>query len=113
MIITFIGFKITFSNIMSHGAPLLISRGWRLAPPPGFSKLSQTLGLKGLTSVTTSPNNHPDLTYNYTEKGDSEEVNHKSKTNLKYSLKRSISSAQSLFFKNVGIRKSPLTPSKK
>ena len=33
---------------MSHGAPLLISRGWRLAPLPGFSKLSQTLGLKGL-----------------------------------------------------------------
>ena len=38
-----------------------------------------------LTSVTISPNNPPDLTYNYTEKGDSEEVNHKSKTNLKYS----------------------------
>ena len=34
VIITFIGFKITFSNIRSHGAPLLISRGWRLAPPP-------------------------------------------------------------------------------
>ena len=48
VIITFIGFKITFSNIMSHGAPLLISRGWRLAPLPRFSKLSQTLGLKGL-----------------------------------------------------------------
>ena len=29
-IITFIGFKITFSNIRSHGPPLLISRGWRL-----------------------------------------------------------------------------------
>ena len=26
MIITFIGVKITFSNIRSHGAPLLISR---------------------------------------------------------------------------------------
>ena len=38
-----------------------------------------------LTPVTISPNNHPDLTFNYTEKGDSEEVNHKSKTNLKYS----------------------------
>ena len=37
VIITFIGFKITFSNIRSHGAPLLISKGWRLAPPPGFS----------------------------------------------------------------------------
>ena len=37
-----------------------------------------------LTPVTISPNNHPDLTFNYTEKGDSEEVNHKSKTNLKY-----------------------------
>ena len=31
VIITFIGFKITFSNIRSHGAPLLISRGWPLA----------------------------------------------------------------------------------
>ena len=29
VIITFIGFKITFINIRSHGAPLLISRGWR------------------------------------------------------------------------------------
>ena len=38
---------------MSHGAPLLISRGWRLAPLPGFSKLSQTLGLKGLKSFQT------------------------------------------------------------
>ena len=36
VIITFIGFKITFSNIRSHGTPLLISRGWRLAPPPDF-----------------------------------------------------------------------------
>ena len=33
VIITFIGFKITFSNIRSHGAPLLISKGWGLAPP--------------------------------------------------------------------------------
>ena len=39
VIITFIGFKITFSNIRSHGTPLLIS---------GFLKRSQTLGLKGL-----------------------------------------------------------------
>ena len=30
VIITFIGFKITFSNIRSHDTPLLISRGWRL-----------------------------------------------------------------------------------
>ena len=37
VITTFIGFKITFSNIRSHVAPLLISKGWRLAPPPGFS----------------------------------------------------------------------------
>ena len=48
VIITFIGFKITLSNIRSHGTPLLISRGWRLAPPHGFLTLSQTLGLKGL-----------------------------------------------------------------
>ena len=48
VIITFIGFKITFSNIRSHGAPLLISRGWRLAPPPGFLTLRNTSGLIGL-----------------------------------------------------------------
>ena len=48
VIITFIGFKITFSNIRSHGAPLLISRGWRLAPPPGLLTLRNTLALKGL-----------------------------------------------------------------
>ena len=48
VIITFIGFKITFSNIRSHGAPLLISRGWRLAPPPGFLTIQNTLGLIGL-----------------------------------------------------------------
>ena len=46
VIITFIGFKIPLSNIRSHCAPLLISRGWRLAPPPGFLTVSQTLGLK-------------------------------------------------------------------
>ena len=51
VIITFIGFKITFSNIRSHGAPLLISRGWRLAPSPGFLTLRQTLGLKGLIMI--------------------------------------------------------------
>ena len=33
VIITFIGFKITFSHIRSHGTPLLISRGWDLARP--------------------------------------------------------------------------------
>ena len=33
VIITFIGFKITFSNIRSHGAPLLISRRWRRPTP--------------------------------------------------------------------------------
>ena len=53
VIITFIGFKITFCNIRSHGAPLLISRGWRLAPPPGLLTLRNTLGLKGLRQ-----NNH-------------------------------------------------------
>ena len=34
VIITFIGLEKAFCNIMSQGAPLLISRGWRLAPPP-------------------------------------------------------------------------------
>ena len=46
---------------MSHGAPLLISRGWRLAPPPGFSKLSQTLGLKGLKAHEIQMTHHEDL----------------------------------------------------
>ena len=55
----FIGFKITFSNIRSHGAPLLISRGWRLAPPPrifdapkyvGFNRVKLLLIL-GNTSI--------------------------------------------------------------
>ena len=52
VIITFIGFKITFSNIRSHGAPLLISRGWRLAPPPGFLTIQNTLGLIGLSDLS-------------------------------------------------------------
>ena len=52
VIITFIGFKRTFYNIRSHNTPLLISKGWGIAPPPtpGVLKRSQTLGLKGLTS---------------------------------------------------------------
>ena len=52
VIITFIGFKIAFSNIRSHGAPLLISRGWRLAPPPGFLTIQNTLGLIGLKDLS-------------------------------------------------------------
>ena len=48
VIITFLGLKITFSNIRSHDTPLLISKGWRLALPPGFLTLSKTLGLIGL-----------------------------------------------------------------
>ena len=52
VIISLIGFKITFSNIRSRGAPCWISRGWRLAPPPGLKFPSQTLGLKGLSCVT-------------------------------------------------------------
>ena len=36
VIITFMGFQKAFCNIRSQGAPLLIFRGWRLAPPPGF-----------------------------------------------------------------------------
>ena len=56
VIITFIGFKITFSNIRCHGAPWLISRGWRLAPPPpGLVTLRNTLGLKGLSPIDTFP----------------------------------------------------------
>ena len=48
--ITFIGFKITFSNIRSHGAPLLIFKGWRLAPFPwGFDPQSD-LGFKRVNS---------------------------------------------------------------
>ena len=60
VIITFIGFKITFSNIRSQGAPLLISRGWRLAPP-GFFTLRQTFGLKGLRLIKV-PRTLPDAT---------------------------------------------------
>ena len=45
MIKTFIGFKITFSNIRSHSAPLLISWGWHLAPPQVFVAISD-LGFK-------------------------------------------------------------------
>ena len=40
MIITFIGFKITFRNIGSHNAPLFISRGWHLATPVDFVAFS-------------------------------------------------------------------------
>ena len=46
MIVTFI----TFGNIRSPGAPLLISRGWRLAPPPRLLTLRNTLGKIGLSS---------------------------------------------------------------
>ena len=45
VIISLIGFKITFSNIRSHGAPCRISRGWRLAHPSGLKLPSQTMGL--------------------------------------------------------------------
>ena len=42
VIITFKGFKITFSNIRSHGAPFLLSRGWRLAISDlGFKKVKE------------------------------------------------------------------------
>ena len=34
VIINFVGFKINFSNMGSHGAPSLISGGWRKSPPP-------------------------------------------------------------------------------
>ena len=54
VIITFISFKITFIHIRSQGALLLISRGWRLAPHPGFLKRSQNLGLKGCFWLTVS-----------------------------------------------------------
>ena len=40
LIITFIGFQKAFSNIRSQGAPLLNSRGWRLAPPQDFVAIS-------------------------------------------------------------------------
>ena len=37
VIINFIGLKITFSNMGSHGAFSLISGGWPKKPPPTFS----------------------------------------------------------------------------
>ena len=40
VIIIFMGFKITFCNKGSNKAPLLISRGLRLAPPQGFVAIS-------------------------------------------------------------------------
>ena len=46
VIITFIGFKITFSNIRYPGTPLLISRGWRLAPPPQTFDPPKYVGFK-------------------------------------------------------------------
>ena len=55
VIITFIGFKITFSNIGSHMTPQLISRRGRSAPPPRISQLSQTSGLKGLRKLYIIP----------------------------------------------------------
>ena len=39
MIITFIGFKITFSNIRSHNTPLLISRVFKAISDPGFKRV--------------------------------------------------------------------------
>ena len=56
VIISLIGFKITFSNIRSHGAPCWNYRGWRLAPPPGLKLPSQTPGLKGLKSLKIPEN---------------------------------------------------------
>ena len=44
----FIDFKITFTNMGSHGAPLLISRGWSNPPPPAFRWESETSPLTGL-----------------------------------------------------------------
>ena len=40
LMITFIGFQKAFCNIRSQGAPLLIFRGWRLAPPQDFVAIS-------------------------------------------------------------------------
>ena len=68
VIITFIGFKITFSNIRSHGAPLLISRGWRLAPPPrifdapkyvGFNRVKMQHVVSCLLPPLPPPVEHP------------------------------------------------------
>ena len=41
VIITFIDFEKAFCNIRSQGAPLLIFRGWRLAPPQDFVAISK------------------------------------------------------------------------
>ena len=46
VIITFIGFKITFSNIRSHSTPLLISRGVALGAPPRVFVAISDLGFK-------------------------------------------------------------------
>ena len=48
VIINFIDFKITFSNMGSNGAPSLISGRWRKLPPLGFSSESETSPLIGL-----------------------------------------------------------------
>ena len=40
VIITFIGFKITFSNISSHNTPLLISRVFEAISDPGFKRVN-------------------------------------------------------------------------
>ena len=44
--ITFIDFKITFCNIRSQDACLLISRGWHLAPPPRIFDPPKYVGFK-------------------------------------------------------------------
>ena len=51
MIITFIGFKITFSNIRSHSTPLLISRGVALGAPPRVFVAISDLGFKRVKRV--------------------------------------------------------------
>ena len=43
VIITFIGFKITFSDIRSHDTPLFISRGWRLGMNLSVKILQESL----------------------------------------------------------------------
>ena len=52
VIITFIGFKITFRNIRSHGAPLFIFRGLLLAPLPRVFDPRPDLGFKRVKIVT-------------------------------------------------------------
>ena len=49
VIMNFIGLKITFSNMGSHGALSLISGGWPKKPPPPFSWESETSPLIGLS----------------------------------------------------------------